>query len=68
MITEDLTKKKFSMCYNFNNKAVNLKKTVSDFNAEEIDHNFELRDNINAFARSTVPEIPTIVNHNGIVT
>ncbi len=56
------------MCYNFNNKAVNLKKTVSDFNAEEIDHNFELRDNINAFARSTVPEIPTIVNHNGIVT
>lgn len=51
------------MCYNFNNKAVDLKKAVSDFNAEEVGHNFELKGNITAFSKPTVPEIPTIVNH-----
>lgn len=55
------------MCYNFNNKAVDLKKAVLDFNAEEVGHNFELKGNITAFSKPTVPEIPTIVNHNGIV-
>lgn len=55
------------MCYNFNNKAVDLKKAVSDFNAEEIEPNYELKGSINAFAKPVKPEIPAIVNHNGIV-
>ncbi len=56
------------MCYNFNNKKVNLKKAVEDLNAEGCEEGeFELKGSINAFTRQVTPTIPTIVNHNGIV-
>ena len=56
------------MCYNFNNKKVSLKKAVEDLGAEGYEEkNFVLKGSINAFTKQTEPEIPAIVNHNGIV-
>ena len=56
------------MCYNFNNKKVNLKKAAEDLNAEGYEEGeFELKGSINAFTRQPTPTIPTIVNHNGII-
>lgn len=55
------------MCYNFNSKGVDLKKALNDFNAEDSGQEFILRDNVNAFVKQSVPSVPTIVNHNGIV-
>ncbi|MGE8528527.1 SOS response-associated peptidase family protein [Chryseobacterium rhizosphaerae] len=56
------------MCYNFNNKGVNLKKAIDDFAAEEdSDQEFNLIGSVNAFVKQTIPTIPAIVNHNGIV-
>ncbi len=56
------------MCYNFNNKKVNLKKAVEELNAEGYEEKeFELKGSINAFTQQTAPTVPAIVNHNGIV-
>jgi putative SOS response-associated peptidase YedK len=56
------------MCYNFNNKKVSLKKAVEDFDAEGYEEeNFVLNGSINAFTKQTAPNIPAVVNHNGIV-
>lgn len=56
------------MCYNFNNKKVSLKKAVEDLGAEGYEEeNFVLKGSINAFTKQTGPEIPAIVNRNGIV-
>ncbi len=56
------------MCYNFNNKKVNLKKAAEDLNAEGYEEKeFELKGSINAFTQQTAPTVPAIVNHNGIV-
>ncbi|OBW43474.1 hypothetical protein AB670_00003 [Chryseobacterium sp. MOF25P] len=55
------------MCYNFNSKGVNLKKALQDLNAEDSDQEYSLRDNVNAFVKQTVPSVPAIVNHNGII-
>lgn len=55
------------MCYNFNNKNVNLEKAVKDFNAEKTDQEFNLVGSVNAFVINKAPTIPTIVNYNGIV-
>ncbi|AZA53983.1 hypothetical protein [Chryseobacterium sp. G0201] len=55
------------MCYNFNSKGVNLKKAMTDFNAEEIGTPNFIIGQINAFSKQTEPTIPAIVNHNGIV-
>ena len=55
------------MCYTYNNKRVNLDKALQAFNAEALDDNFKLEGNINAFAKKDVPDIPAIVNKNGIL-
>lgn len=55
------------MCYNFNSKGVDLRKAMKDFDAEEIDTTNMRIGQINAFAKQDKPEIPAIVNHNGIV-
>ncbi|MGD1319521.1 SOS response-associated peptidase family protein [Chryseobacterium sp. 2R14A] len=55
------------MCYNYNSKGVNLKKALEDLNAEDSGQEYVLRDNVNAFVKQSQPEIPAIVNHNGIV-
>ncbi|MDQ1095347.1 putative SOS response-associated peptidase YedK [Chryseobacterium sp. SORGH_AS909] len=56
------------MCYSFNNKKVSLKKAVEDLNAEgDEEQDFVLDSNVNAFIRKTVPDIPAIVNRDGIV-
>ncbi|WP_294216449.1 SOS response-associated peptidase family protein [uncultured Chryseobacterium sp.] len=56
------------MCYNFNNKKVSIKKAVEDLNAEGYDEKeFVLHGSVNAFTRQSVPVIPAIVNHHGIV-
>jgi putative SOS response-associated peptidase YedK len=56
------------MCYNFNNKGVSLKKALEDFNAEEYpDQDFNLIGSVNAFTKSEAPNIPAIVNRNGIL-
>lgn len=56
------------MCYNFNNKGVDLHKAMTDLDAEQ-DNNqdFSLIGSVNAFVKNTVPTIPAIVNYNGIV-
>lgn len=55
------------MCYNFNSKGVDLRKALKDLNAEDSGQEYNLRDNVNAFAKTDKPTIPTIVNHNGII-
>ena len=55
------------MCYNFNSKGVDLKKALKDFDGEEIDNRDFRIGQINAFVKQTEPNIPAIVNHNGIV-
>lgn len=55
------------MCYNFNNKGVDLRKAIEDFDGEEYHDEFETRGSINAFVKADSPFIPAIVNHNGIV-
>lgn len=55
------------MCYNFNNKGVDLRKALKEFDAEEFDHPDFTLGNINAFSKQTAPTIPAIVNHNGII-
>ena len=54
------------MCYNFQNKFVNLKKALEDFGAEVDTTDFTLG-SINAFSKQEKPTIPAIVNHNGII-
>ena len=56
------------MCYNFNNKGVDLRKAMTDLDAEEANNQeFSLIGSVNAFVKNTVPTIPAIVNYNGIV-
>ena len=56
------------MCYNFNNKGVDLRKAMTDLGAEEANNQeFSLIGSVNAFVKNTVPTIPAIVNYNGIV-
>ena len=56
------------MCYNFNNKGVDLSKAITDLGAEEANNQeFSLIGSVNAFVKNTVPTIPAIVNYNGIV-
>lgn len=55
------------MCYNFNNKGVNLKKAIQDFNAEQSDAELILNGSVSAFTKTSKPDIPTIVNYNGII-
>lgn len=55
------------MCYNFNNKGVNLKKALEAFKAESLDQKFDFIGSINAFIKQDKPTIPTIVNKDGIV-
>lgn len=57
-----------SMCYNFNNKGVDLHKAMTDLDAEQANNqDFSLIGSVNAFVKNTVPTIPAIVNYNGIV-
>lgn len=55
------------MCYNYNSKGVNLKKALADLGAEDSGQEYHLRDNVNAFVKQTKPDIPAIINHNGII-
>ncbi len=55
------------MCYNFNNKGVDLRKAMKQFEAESLDEDLVLNGSINAFAKQDKPTIPAIVNYNGIV-
>lgn len=56
------------MCYNFNNKGVDLHKAITDLGAEEANNQeFSLIGSVNAFVKNTAPTIPAIVNYNGIV-
>ncbi|MCJ8155197.1 SOS response-associated peptidase family protein [Chryseobacterium sp. SSA4.19] len=56
------------MCYNFNNKKVNLKKAAENLNAEGYEKGeFDVTGSVNSFIKETTPTIPAIVNHNGIV-
>lgn len=56
--------KQFPMCYNFNNKGVNLKKALKDLDAEVSDDTLTLNGDISAFAKQP---IPAIINYKGIV-
>lgn len=55
------------MCYNFNNKGVDLRKAMKQFDAETLDQDLVLNGSVNAFTKQDKPTIPAIVNHNGIV-
>ena len=54
------------MCYNFQNKGVDLKQALKDFDVEETDTTDFTFGSINAFVKNEKPIIPAIVNHNGI--
>jgi hypothetical protein len=55
------------MCYNFQNKGVDLKKAMNDLDAEEFDTTNLALGSINSFSKQEKPTIPAIVNHNGII-
>lgn len=55
------------MCYNFNSKNVNEEKVIKDFEAERYHEKFDFINNISAFAKTSSPTIPAVVNNNGII-